>query len=209
MSEETALGIGEAFRQGLREYREYRGLRQQDLVDLLDGEHSVKMDRATLARIESGDRKVTVEEAFLLAVVLDVPLPLLLLPVDRDADVALTPTTVVAPWRVWEWMHGQEPLPGSDLRRWHPVVQPAWLYSDVRDAQKAAQEARQDVRVGAKAGAGEAELRDARRGYAQALRLLDGALRKMERAGLPTSRLLAEDFRADMVEFGVREEAGR
>jgi transcriptional regulator with XRE-family HTH domain len=207
MSDESAPTVSESFRRGLREAREYRGLRQQDLVDLLEHDHAVKMDRATLTRMESGDRKVSLEEAVLLAVALDVPLPLLLLPVDQEAEVALTPTVSAHPWRVWEWLHGQEPLPTSELHRWRPVVQSAWLYSDVRDAQKDAQDKRVTLRIATKSGADEAGMRAARQGYADALRGLREALKSMERAGLPTRGLLAEEFRAEMFEFGVLEES--
>ncbi len=209
MSEESAPTVSEAFRRGLREYREYRGLRQQDLVDLLEREHRWKMDRATLTRMESGERKVSLEEAVLLAVALDVPLPLMLLPIDQEGDVALTPTVSASPWRAWEWLHGQEPLPTSQLGRWQPVVQPAWLYSNVRDAQKDAQDKRTTVRIRTKSGADEAGLRAARQDYADALRELRAALDSMERAGLPTRRLLADEFRNDMLKFGIVEENAR
>ena len=206
MSDESAPTISESFRRGLREAREYRGLRQQDLVDLLERDHAVKMDRATLTRMESGARKVSLEEAVLLSVALDVPLPLLMLPVDQEAEVALTPTVSAHPWRVWEWLHGQEPLPTSELHRWRPVVQSAWLYSAVRDAQKDAGDKRTTVRIRTKLGADEAGLREARQDYADALRGLREALDSMERAGLPTRRLLADEFRNDMLEFGILEE---
>jgi transcriptional regulator with XRE-family HTH domain len=113
MGEKTEHKIAEAFGKALRKYREHRGLRQQDLIDLLARDHGVKMDRATLTRIESGDRRVTLEEAVLFAVALDVPLPLLLLPIDDETDVTLTPTVHVYPWLAWEWMRGHEPLPTS------------------------------------------------------------------------------------------------
>jgi transcriptional regulator with XRE-family HTH domain len=202
MGEKNEHGIAEVFRKGLRAYRERRGLRQQDLIDLLARDHGVKMDRATLTRMESGDRRVTLEEAVLLAVALDVPLPLLLLPIDDETDVALTPTVRVYPWLAWEWMRGREPLPTSTLRDWHPVVQPLWLYDGVREAQKTAQKADHKLRHAEYVG-DEEPTKAARESYADALSQLASALTTMRQAGLPVEGLLPDKFRADMDKLGL------
>jgi transcriptional regulator with XRE-family HTH domain len=184
----------------LAELREKHGWSQRELSVRLAERFGVRVDPATIARIETGDRDVSLNEAFLLAAALDVPPPLLFLPVNRDVEVDVAPGVSYYPWLVWEWLHGEEPLPGADLRAWHVEVQPAWLYSQVRDAQKAAQAADQDVKGAEYVGGAENE---ARARYAKALRRLAAAVGAMKRAGLPADRLLADGFREDIDRLGI------
>jgi transcriptional regulator with XRE-family HTH domain len=126
-------------------WRRRRGLDQQGLADRLS-ELGWTVDRTAVTRIETNDRKVTVDDLALLAVALNVPVPLLMLPVHVEtfADVALTPkgpTAAVYPWLMWEWMLGNEALPGPDWIgqtgdvEWRTGASPLWLYERVRHAQ--------------------------------------------------------------------------
>lgn len=158
------------------------------------------ISRGTIAKIESRARpSVTLDEAVLLAVALNVPLPLLLLPVEEEGEVALTPTTTVYCWRAWEWLHGQEPLPGRN----QDGAWPALAYSDVSDAQKAANAALLEIAT-AEYEENERRVKAGKRRYVTALRNLHRALRVMEESGLPTSRLLHPEFEADMYRLGIR-----
>jgi transcriptional regulator with XRE-family HTH domain len=156
------------------------------------------LSRGTIAKLESRDRpSVTLDEAVLLAVALDVPLPLMFLPIEEEGEVALTPTTKVYCWQAWEWFHGQEPLPGGSL----DGAWPASAYSDVQDARKEAEAARFQI-ASAEYEEDEHKLQGGRRNYVAALGKLDRALRVMENSALPTSRLLNAETAEDM--YGLR-----
>lgn len=158
------------------------------------------ISRGTIAKLESRNRpSVTLDEAVVLAVALDVPLPLLFLPIEEEGDVALTPETNVYCWRVWEWLHGEEPLPDGDL----DGAWPARAYSDVQDARKNANEARFEIASAEYVG-DEGKVKRGKRKYVAALRDLDRALRVMENSALPTSRLLAVETEEDMYRLGIR-----
>ncbi len=138
------------------------------------------MHQTAIAKIEAKQRKVSVDDLLVLALALDVPPPLLFLPFEKDDDLALTPTTAIFPWRVWEWLHGEEPLPDRDTPEWHWGSEPALLYSEVRDAQKRANSARLGVRTAEYEGDHET-ISKAKRRHADALLALDAALREMAR----------------------------
>src|SRR5690606_33525703 len=106
MSEKLALS--EAVAENVRRWRLARGLDQQGLADRL-AELGWGADRTTVTRIEKGTRKVTVDELGVLALAVNIPLPLLLLPVHDGTPVTLTPDgpmEPVNPWLLWDWMRG-------------------------------------------------------------------------------------------------------
>src|SRR5437660_426462 len=100
----------------VRRWRKNRGMDQQALADRmaeLMGEGK-KVDRTTVVRIEAGNRRVDVDDLALLAVALNVPLPVLLLPTETNETVTLAAAPGLDSlngWLVWEWMRGDEPLP--------------------------------------------------------------------------------------------------
>lgn len=190
-----------------RRVKEVRGGRSQEWLAQTVTALGHPMHQTAIAKIEAGDRKVTVDEMLLLAVALEIPPSLLVLPVERDDDMAVTPTKNVYPWRAWEWFRGGEPLPGQNTPAWHDNATPAQLYGDVRDAQRSAEKARLDVRAAEYEG-DESTVREARRRLVAALRALQTALQEMEQIGLPTARLVGE-YRDDLVKLGIRKEEER
>ena len=82
------------------------------------------MDQATIARLEKGKRRVTIDEAFTFAYALDVAPAYLFLPVDDDVDsqsetqVSVTPNRAVAGGIAREWLRGNAPLPDQDSRKY-------------------------------------------------------------------------------------------
>ena len=193
MSEKVALSVVVA--ENVRGWRTTRGLDQQALADRLDslGWH---VDRTTINRIENGKRKVTVDDLGVLAAALNVPLPLLLLPVHEAtfADVALTPkgtTTAMHPWLLWEWMRGEEPLPGRIADgEWRSSAGLFWEYEALRAAQRECQ------------ASWPRREHDPDR-YIDALQHLVDAVAAMERSAMPASGLVHEDFAADIGRLGV------
>ncbi len=184
--------------------RRARGWSTERLSDRLR-ELGVLLHPTAITKLEKGDRGVSLDEAFALAAAFEVPLSLMALPLREDADVALTPTTHVYAWRVWEWLHGLEPVVDHGIPQWREAVQPACLYNDVREAQKAAQRAHAAVPAAEYVGDPD-DVKNAREGYVTALWRLHQALEAMKGAGLEAERLLANEFRADMMRFGIRKE---
>jgi len=188
MSEKVAHGLGEVVAGNVRRWRVDRGLDQQALADRL-ADLGWPVDRTTVVRIEQGARRVTVDDLGLLAVALNVPLPLLLLPVHERQNVVLTPakrTQAVHPWMIWEWMLGNEPLPGriaSFGDEWRSGAIPLWVYERVRVAQL--QLRRLDLERVETSGSD----------YVTALQELVDAVSDMNTVGLPADDLVADGYR--------------
>ncbi len=77
----------EIFARRLRELRQRGGLTQQQLADRMSAA-GPRMHRSAIAKIESGDRVVSVGEAFQLAAALGVPVAALVTDPGDDADRA-------------------------------------------------------------------------------------------------------------------------
>jgi len=79
-----------------------------------------------LSRIESGDRRVDVDDLMALALVFGVSPIRLLMPdaPDKDDTVRLTGATTNAS-RAWSWLNGSYPLGGSVLAFYEHAL-PAW-----------------------------------------------------------------------------------
>jgi hypothetical protein len=161
-----------------------------------------------------------------LAVALNVPLPLLLLPVHEEtfADVSLTPggrTAAVYPWLVWEWMLGNQPLPGRLSRfedEWHSGAVALALYERVKEAQtelqreerridelrySAASTAREQARVAKALERGERDRTFEDPAYVKALQALVDTTAAMEDAGLPADGLIGGGQREGSVDRWV------
>jgi len=70
----------EVFGAKLRELRKHQGLTRHQLAERMTGEHGVTRQRWTIERIESGTRRVRLEEVDEFAGALDVPAIALLEP---------------------------------------------------------------------------------------------------------------------------------
>jgi transcriptional regulator with XRE-family HTH domain len=199
VSEKVAQTLGAIVAANVRQWRLARGLDQQGLADRL-ADLGWDVDRTTIVRIEKGSRKVTVDDLGLLAVALNVPLPLLMLPV-HGGDIALTPaakTATVNRWQLWEWMLGNEPLPGrlgGEFRsgEWRSGAEPLWLYERVRISQLGLQGSNESAVL----------TRDQRKLYVAALQRLVDTVADMESAGLPADDLIGHEWAKAIAENGI------
>ena len=111
-----ALPASKIVARQLPAYRERRGLSQRGLSRVLD-DVGVSMAHPTIARTETGQRSVTLDETLALAAVLDLYPHHLFLPVSEPtALVAITPTLEVDPGHARRWVRGNHPLHGQDKR---------------------------------------------------------------------------------------------
>ena len=110
--------VGEAVAHNVRVVRDRRQLTQQQLAKKL-GELGRSMQASTVAKIESGDRRVDVDDLAALAVALNVSPARLLIPdVEEDDDVRVVPAFAVPSWSAWGWATGRHSLSSAtdDLR---------------------------------------------------------------------------------------------
>ena len=99
---------------------------QQHLADSL-GELGRPIDRTAVQRIESGNRGVSLDDAFTIATALEVPALSLMLPFDKEAPVAVAPEVTVSSGEAWKWAKGEEPLPGQDRRFFEDESPDFWM----------------------------------------------------------------------------------
>jgi transcriptional regulator with XRE-family HTH domain len=111
---EQALRPGEIFGRRVRESRAALGWTQQQLADRLT-EIGRKTDRATIARTEKGQTLAALDMVIAIAAALHVPPVHLLVPLDDDETVALTPKLPVDAPAARAWIRGRGLLPGEDL----------------------------------------------------------------------------------------------
>ncbi len=186
MSEKIAHTLAGVVAANIKRWRVQRGLDQQALADRL-GQLGWQVDRTTITRIEHGERKVTVDDLGMLAAALNVPLTVMLIPVFDGGDVTLTPsgrTNAVNRWWLFEWMIGNEPLPGPIEAfggEWQTGAEPLWLYERVRHAQ-------QRTATSHPAGDEPAE-------WLEALQVLVDAVAAMELYGIPARDLIGPERR--------------
>lgn len=103
----TAVIAGE-----VRRNRQQRGMSTQQLADRCD-ELGFPIGRSVLANLENGRREtVSVQELLVLAVALDAPPVLLLLPLGHQAGTELLPGRDVATWDAVKWVAGDAKLSG-------------------------------------------------------------------------------------------------
>lgn len=115
-SEPHPGAIRSVYQQRLKEIRGTRGWTQKRLAEEM-GRIGYPMDRATIAKIETGKRPLEVSELVAFAYALGVEPASLFMPRGGEAeDIALTKNvTVKAPAAV-AWAHGLTPLRPGDVR---------------------------------------------------------------------------------------------
>lgn len=93
----------------IRELRNKRAMTQQGLAERLNllGAH---IDRTAIAKIESGDRQLTLTEAFQFAWALDVAPVHLFVPTDDDKPIRLGAQLEASPREMRLWIRGKSPL---------------------------------------------------------------------------------------------------
>lgn len=88
----------------VREHRDVHRLTQAELVARLDERCGWRVDRSVIARIEAGDRIVSVDELFFLAMALDTSPTLLLTPADEAELMAPVGRRAMTSNRVRAWI---------------------------------------------------------------------------------------------------------
>jgi transcriptional regulator with XRE-family HTH domain len=93
----------------VRTLRKRSTMTQQGLADRL-AQLGARIDRSAVARIESGERDLSLEEAFQFAWALDVAPVHLFVPTDGDEPIEIGPKVQASPDEVRKWIRGRDPL---------------------------------------------------------------------------------------------------
>lgn len=180
--------------------RERKGWTQVDLAERLGEDFGVVVDPATVARIETGKRGLSLDETFLFAAALDAPPSLLMLPLGTGDDVAVTPTTTVHPWLAYCWLTGEGPLTNSDryavrLQEQHETRVPLRLYRRLQRLQETVHSAHAGMKATTRVD-NEDEWQRQRDRFTEALRDLAEHLEMMDEAGVRPPRMSVEWYDA-------------
>jgi transcriptional regulator with XRE-family HTH domain len=182
----AGMKVGEAFAESIRTTRERQGLSLSDIARRLT-HHGWSVDRQTVHRIEQQGRRVSLEEALVFALALEVSLLALLVPFEEDAVEVGAET--VPTWLLAGWVTGDEPVGGGGfdwrLRTWRQARRAAeWAAVAQQQSEHTADE---DDR---KAAGDELE---------EALRALHQEVELLERNGVTVAglvpRWLVDDYR--------------
>ncbi len=124
----------------VKELRRNRGLTAQQLAELCKDAGAPELTAASIANIETGRRKegrrtriVTVDEALILAHVLDAPVALLFLPPEAG-ELDVTPEVRQHPADVVAWFAGEVAPDPAHWDAWLETTGPVSLYMDLRHA---------------------------------------------------------------------------
>lgn len=191
--EETERKPSDVFGEQVRRHRDRRGWTQRDLCRKIEEKVGATIDPATLARLEKGQRRVSLDEACLLAVVLDVPLMVLMWPFDEAEPISVAPGVEAAPWRALEWAVGNDPLPVTDDEAWDASTATLVGFSVLRDTAIEADSYRVEVERGRHADK-----------YQETLRQLAGLLAETEEIGFTTEGMVSAEVLADLKEAIAR-----
>jgi transcriptional regulator with XRE-family HTH domain len=139
-----ASSVGEVVGRHVRSYRQKLGWRQQDLADETS-KLGHPINRVSLTKLEAGGTRaanVSLVDTMVLAAALNVPPPLLFLPLGEEDVVAITPAVKVHPHIVLDWVTGEAPFAYSnrrarDVKTWHEHSAPMWLFQELRERQDA------------------------------------------------------------------------
>lgn len=102
----------EVLRRRVLELRNHRHWTQDEFAARMT-EYGMPWWRATVAKIETGTRQVTVDELVCMALVLGVSPIALLIPEQPIEQMRLAPNTVTASAHAWNWMAGDQPMGGT------------------------------------------------------------------------------------------------
>lgn len=108
--------------QRVREVRSARGLTAAQLGEKMT-EAGIRWDRNVVASLENGRRAaVSVEELLALAAVLEVAPVHLIVPLDDDGWICVTPEAAARNSYARAWIRGNSALPGTDERKFFSEV---------------------------------------------------------------------------------------
>lgn len=183
-----ALTPQNAFRQRLYEERwEKRKWSQAELAERVT-DLGLPMGQRAISAIESGNRDVNLDEAFVIAAALNIPPPLLWLSLGSETRIEITTKSRIHPHLALKWFRGDQPLASTDriqIRReeWLEAAAPLQMFLELEVIQQRAHAAQSWIRSAdyAKDREGGAA---ARSGFADALRTLYEHNDKMAVAGI-------------------------
>jgi transcriptional regulator with XRE-family HTH domain len=143
VSNDRPPSIGDVLAKKVRQYRKAQGLHQEDLAERTT-ELGLPMNRVTVAKIEAGGTRAdnaSLTEVLVLAAALDVPPPLLFLPLGDTEDMAIG-TETVHPHLVLDWLAGDTSFVMGSRRvrnqtAWYRNAQPLFLFRQLRELQNA------------------------------------------------------------------------
>jgi len=111
----------EVARHRVKALRAQRQWGQEELARRLQ-EVGHPINRATIAKIESGARVVTLDEVLVFAVVFDISPLHLIVPEDPTEVVAVTPSVSATAAKLRRWWRGYEALPEQDANLYRTLI---------------------------------------------------------------------------------------
>ena len=105
----------EVIAEQIRTLRTRHGWSQQQLADRMR-DFGWEIDRGAIAKVELGQRGVTLDEGFVFALALDVAPVFLFLPLEEDEPTAIAPKLAVSPEDARVWFAGERPVGDQDVR---------------------------------------------------------------------------------------------
>ena len=181
----------------MRRYREKRGWSQHDLAQELTAA-GWKVDRAQIARIESRERGVSLNEALRVAWALSVPPALLYLPLGDADKIAIAPEVILSTIAARQWVTGDVDQSFGIVRdavTWATDMALWWLYDSYVSAVRQVWDAKIALKD---AEASEVGIDAARVGHVRALRTLADRLDEIrsQKLALPAlDETIAEDLK--------------
>lgn len=125
----TPMTPGKVVGRRVREHRDLQGLTQSQLADRLRRDLDWSIERSMLARIESGDRQVSVDELFKLAAALETTPVLLMTPADEGELMQPLPWRAVTSSRVRAWISDEVPMWEQDRPAYQRSHAAGWVRS--------------------------------------------------------------------------------
>jgi len=188
--------VDEAFGGRVKHYREKAGLSQDQLAERI-ANHGGAIHQTTILRTERGERHATLSEFLLFAAALNVPPPLLLIPLGDERTVAITPKSKIHPHLALKWFVGYEFLADSDrrvagqLNEWLNNSRPLHLHNRLQEVQDTVHVA-WVVLTRAEFVDDEAEIKKARANLVDPLRALSDVLSQLRKEGMEPPRMPTE-----------------
>lgn len=194
----------EAFARRMKRYRERRSWTQEAIAAELAAV-GWKIDRVQVAKIETGARKVSLDEAIIIAWVLSLPPAFLYLPLG-EGDVTLEAEVTIDADGARRWVTGQAPAMNSKQQarlpgEWKADMVVWWLHDDLHEAQDVESRSKSAVRAAEYVGDAQ-RIEQAKVSHADALLDLAEALNEIRAHGLQPPAIHEKTSEA-MQEVGI------